>query len=119
MQRLYDYPSSADQYQATEAHLQVIPESICPCCFKPAKLQRHGAYDRWVVSLAGLLLRIWIARFLCSACRHTISYLPDFALTYRLAGVETFEAYLEGDHQRNDVQTLYDLLRRYRRRLDS
>jgi hypothetical protein len=83
------------------------------------KLQRHGAYPRWVISLIGLLRRLWIARFLCPACRHTISYLPDFALSYRPIGVETFEAFLDGKLQRADVRSFLDLLRTYRRRLEA
>lgn len=119
MQRIYAYPSSADEYYATQAHLQVIPEPICPRCSHAVTLQRHGAYDRWVISLVGLLLRIWVARFLCSECRRTISYLPDFALTYRPIGPETFEAFLKGNDERRDVRTFRDLLHRYRRRLDA
>jgi len=118
MQRIYACAWSAEEYHATEGHRQVIPEPTCPRCQKAVKLQRHGAYPRWVISLMGLLLRLWIARFFCPACGHTISYLPEFALTYRPIAVETFEAFLEGKLQRADVRSFLDLLRTYRRRLD-
>ena len=118
MQRIYRCSWSPEEYQTSEAHRQVIPEPTCPRCQKAVNLQRHGAYSRWVISLMGLLLRLWIARFLCPACRHTISYLPEFALTYRPIAVETFEAFLEGKLQRADVRSFLNLLQSYRRRLD-
>ena len=118
MQRIYPSPWTPEEYEATEAHRQVVPDSACPRCQVAGTLQRHGTYERWIISVLGLLLRIGIARFLCPACRHTISYLPDFALTYRPIAVETLEGFLEGEHQRADVRTFFNLLQSYRRRLD-
>lgn len=46
-----------------------------------------------------------IARFLCVGCGRTISYLPDFALSYRLVQARTFAAFLDGEHARREVQT--------------
>jgi hypothetical protein len=69
-----------------------------------------------VVNVLGELLRLWIARFLCRQCRRTISYLPDFAFSYRLLGPESFEAFMDGDQERADVRRYRDVLGNYRQR---
>jgi hypothetical protein len=70
-----------------------------------------------VVSVVDALVRLWIARFLCPLCRHTVSYLPDFALSYRLLGPDTFAAFMDGQSERPDVRRHYELLQRYARQL--
>jgi len=60
-----------------------------------------------------------VVRFLCVHCYHTISCLPGFALTYRLLGAATVQAYLDGQHERPDVQRYYELLRAYTRRMQA
>lgn len=60
---------------------------------------------------------IMVARFFCQGCRRTVSYLPSFALSYRLVGTATVEAFLEGGPAGRDVQAYEALLRNYRRRM--
>jgi hypothetical protein len=117
MQRIYLSPWSPEEYEKQEASGQIIPESTCAVCHRAVQLHHHGRYQRWVATLLGKLLHLWIARFLCPLCRHTISYLPDFALTYRVLGPETIQTYLEGDFDRPDVRTFLDLCASYERRL--
>ncbi len=117
MQRLYCSPWTAEEYERQEGWRQIIPESTCSNCQAAVKLHRHGRYQRWVVSLLGKALYLWVARFLCSLCRHTISYLPDFALTYRLLGPETVQGFLEQEVDRPDVRTFLDLCTSYECRL--
>lgn len=117
MQRIYATGLTAEQYVATEAHRQVQAETVCPRCGKSHGLQRHGAYERGITGALGQVLWILIARFLCPGCRRTVSYLPDFAMSYRLVQVETFEAFLEGKIGRRDVQSRQSLLEDYRRRM--
>ncbi|MBL9136224.1 MAG: hypothetical protein JNK85_10165 [Verrucomicrobiales bacterium] len=119
MQRIFSSPWTPEEYAATEAHRQILPDSVCPSCAQPTPLHRHGHYPRWVVSVLGALMRLWIARFLCPLCRRTISYLPDFALTYRLLGPDSFAAYLDGRHERPEVQSWWTLLGTYRRRFEA
>jgi transposase-like protein len=119
MQRIFASPWDPDEYLAAQAHQQIVAESICPRCAEPDSLHRHGCYARWVVNLLGELLRLCIARFLCRRCRRTISYLPDFALSYRPLGPEAFAAFLDGERARADVRTFGDLLHRYQRRLEA
>ena len=117
MQRIFRSPWSPEEYAAQEAHRQVVPESVCPSCAEPTRLRRHGRYPRWVVSVVDVLVRLWIARFLCPLCRRTISYLPDFALSYRLLGPDTFAAFMDGEYERPDVRGRYELLQGYGRQL--
>lgn len=117
MQRIYVSPWTPEQYEQQQADRQIIPESTCANCGRAVRLRRHARYQRWVATLLGKLLYLWIARFFCPLCRRTVSYLPDFALTYRLLQPETFEAYLEHQSERPDVRTFRDLLRGYEHRL--
>ena len=117
MQRIYATTLTPEQYIATEAHRQVQAETACPLCGKSHGLHRHGAYERGITGTLGQVLWILIARFLCSGCRRTVSYLPDFAMSYRLVQVEAFEAFLDGKIDRRDVQSRQSLLEDYRRRM--
>lgn len=116
MQRIYACPSSPEEYDQTDGYRQVTPESVCPRCRRSAALHRHGRYRRWVLTRLAQWLSLWIARFFSPACRHTISYLPDFALTYRPVQPGTFAVFLDGEHTGRDVSTLWDNLHRYQRR---
>lgn len=54
----------------------------CPHCATAGQLVQHGVY--WRKPRDGeRVYRIPIQRWLCKACRHTISALPDFLLRYR------------------------------------
>jgi hypothetical protein len=63
------------------------------------------------------MMRIRVARFQCVECAGTTSCLPSFALTYRLLGPRTLQAYLEGEYGGQDVQRHWDLLGRYARQM--
>lgn len=117
MQRIYLCSVTPEEYATSCAHLRVIPEEDCPRCNQAGPLQGHGSYGRGITAATGKVLPIRIARFLCLGCGRTISYLPSFALSYRLVQTETFESFLEGRTDRRDVQTREDLLRQYRRRM--
>jgi transposase-like protein len=117
MQRIYSVSLTPEQYQATEAHLQVVPESTCPKCGGAGPLHRHGYYGRGVTNQLGKILVLLIARFLCQVCRKTVSYLPDFALSYRLVQAPTVQAFLAGDTPTPAVQTWWTVLLSYRRRM--
>lgn len=116
MQRIYFTALTPEQYIASEAHLQVIGDIICPRCGK-GRLHRHGTYDRGITGMLGQLLSLLVARFICCGCDHTVSYLPSFALSYRLVQVATFEAFLDGKMDRVDVQRWQSVLEDYRRRM--
>jgi len=119
MQRIYRSPWTPEEYIATDAYRQIVPESICPSCRKAAHLHHHARYQRWLLTVIAKFVLIWVARFLCPLCRTTISYLPDFAATYRPLQLETFEAFIEGRVDRPDVRTFLERLRAYRRQAES
>jgi len=119
MQRIYACPLSPEEYEQIGGYRQVTPESVCPRCLRSVALHRHGRYQRWVVTRLARWLYLWIARFLCPECRHTISYLPDFAFSYHAVQPETFAAFLDGEHAARDVRTLWDRLHRYQRRFEA
>lgn len=117
MQRIYRCSLTPEEYSLSSAHLAVVPEGSCPRCGEVGPLHRHGSYERGITTAMGKVIEIPIARFLCLGCGRTISYLPDFALSYRLIQAATFEAFLEGRWDRRDVQSWAELLRQYRRRM--
>jgi transposase-like protein len=117
MQRIYPTALTPEEYMAREGHRQVRAETACPRCGRSDGLHRHGVYGRGITGGLGQVLRILIARFLCVACRRTVSYLPEFAMSYRLVNAEAFEAFLDGKVGRRDVQSWQSLLEEYRRRM--
>jgi len=106
-----------EEYIATEGHRQVRAGTVCPRCGQAGRLHRHGVYERGITGTLGQVLCILIARYLCLACRRTVSYLPSFALSYRLVQAGTFEAFLDGKFDRRDVQAWQPLLQQYQRRM--
>lgn len=114
MQRIYPSSWTPEEYIASEAYRQILPEPACPHCQQTVMLHRHGHYKRWLMTLLAEFVRIWIARFLCPLCRTTISYLPDFAFSYRPLQAQTLEAYLDDKTERCDVRSHRDRLRRYK-----
>ncbi len=113
MQRVIAVPWSPEEYVAEEAHDLIMPESACPNCGALTKLHRHDTYERWFVTALAVLLRLTIARFLCPECRITISYLPEFCLTYRALGPDSFAVFLDGHHARKDVRLFASHLKAY------
>jgi transposase-like protein len=119
MQRIYRCELTPEEYVESEGHRQVLSERVCPRCGRPGRLHRHGIYRRGITGGIGQIVMIWVARFLCLKCGRTVSYLPDFALSYRLVRVETFEAFLEGKRARRDVVKWEPLLEEYKRRMNA
>jgi hypothetical protein len=119
MQRIFASPWTPEEYVTTEAYRQIIPESMCPSCLRAVRLHRHARYQRWLVTLMAKLLLLWIARFFCPLCKTTISYLPDFAFTYRPLQPQTFQAFLDGQVDRADVRSFAEALWRYQRRAEA
>jgi hypothetical protein len=74
MQRIMDVETGVEAYVAGEAHRQVRAEPVCPRCRRGRRLHRHGSYGRHVTDGAGRAVLIAVARFLCLACRRTISF---------------------------------------------
>lgn len=64
---------------------------FCICCGEPARnsdgvlqLVGHGCYSRQVRGISeSIWILIWVRRFLCTVCGHTMSLLPDWLYPYR------------------------------------
>jgi len=118
MQRILPWAQTPEVYWASEAHREVRAETVCPRCGTLGPLHRHGTYPRSITGEVMKILEILVARFLCLACCRTVSYLPEFALSYRLVRAATFEAFLAGERGRVDVQRWETHLVTYRRRME-
>ena len=117
MQRIYPVEILPEVYLEQNAHKKVQPEKHCASCFKAARLHRHGTYLRWITSSTGIAIRILIVRFLCPLCGVTLSYLPDFALSYRLVNAQSVQRFIDGDTQAVDVQRWHRVLQGYWRKI--
>ena len=65
--------------------------AFCVCCGEPARkaggilqIVGHGGYSRQVIGVSEhTWIVIWVRRFLCMVCGHTMSLLPDWLHPYR------------------------------------
>ena len=65
----------------------------CPQCQAKHRLLAHGFYSRTIIDSAfdGV---IRVRRYLCQACRRTVSLLPEFALPYLRSSVAVIALFL-------------------------
>jgi hypothetical protein len=105
MQILHPFAGSLQQYTERLADPDWDRPGHCPQCHAKQPLTAHGFYTRTLIDAAfdGV---IRVRRYLCHACRRTVSLLPEFILPYlrssvivialflisRLLAVQTFEA---------------------------
>jgi hypothetical protein len=84
MQMLYPFAGTIQQYiervGSKEEGDRCRPAS-CPQCESKQALVCHGFYKRTVVEI-GWDGVIRVRRYLCMACRRTVSLLPEFVLPY-------------------------------------
>jgi hypothetical protein len=99
MQILYPFTGSIQQYNEQCAN----SNRLCSCtlCGTKKHLRAHGFYWRTVSSpdFEGL---IRVRRYLCLACRRTISLLPEFILPYMRSAVTVIGLFLKArllDHK--------------------
>jgi hypothetical protein len=91
MQTIFPTSLTPEQYAEKEYHKQVTPPGICPNCKKAHALEALTYYERYVTTATVLVLLILVRRFLCRACRITVSCLPSFAQPYRPVNTSTVE----------------------------
>jgi len=105
MQILHPFAGSLQQYAERLADPDCYRPGHCPQCHAKQPLTAHGFYTRTLIDAAfdGV---IRVRRYLCHACRRTVSLLPQFILPYlrssltiiapflvaRLLGGQTIEA---------------------------
>ncbi len=81
MQILHPFAGSLQQYTECLADPDRYRPGHCPQCHAKQPLTAHGFYTRTLVDTAfdGV---IRVRRYLCRACRRTVSLLPEFILPY-------------------------------------
>jgi hypothetical protein len=81
MQILHPFAGSLQQYTERLADPDCFRPSHCPQCHTKQPLTAHGFYTRTLIDAAfdGV---IRVRRYLCQACRRTVSLLPEFILPY-------------------------------------
>ena len=93
MQILHPLTGSVQQYVEQLADADRYRPSHCPLCHEKRPLTAHGFYSRTIVDsdFDGI---IRVRRYLCQACRRTVSLLPDFALPYLRSSITVIALFL-------------------------
>ena len=93
MQILHPFAGSVAEYHAQLNDPDQYRPHQCPQCQTKQPLAAHGFYTRTLIDSAfdGF---IRVRRYLCEACRRTVSLLPDFALPYLRFSITVIAAFL-------------------------
>src|SRR5207253_138000 len=93
---IYAFSGSIQQYiervGSSEEGARCRP-ATCPQCKSQRPLGCHGFYKRTVVDL-DVEYVIRVRRYLCGACRRTVSLLPEFVLPYLRFAIVVIAAFL-------------------------
>src|SRR5207249_11533420 len=97
MQMLYPFRGSIQQYIEGVGSVEEAERcrpAICPQCKSKQRLVCHGFYKRTLVEFDwdGV---IRVRRYLCVACRRTVSLLPEFVLPYLRFAIVVMAAFLK------------------------
>ena len=86
MQILHPFAGSVTEYLTQLDNPNQFRPLQCPQCQAQHPLTAHGFYTRTLIDSAfdGF---IRVRRYLCEACRRTVSLLPEFALPYLRSSV--------------------------------
>ena len=93
MQILHPFSGSLQQYEEAIADPDHDRPHHCPQCLTGQRMVGHGFYHRTLVDL-GFEGSIRVRRYLCLACKRTVSLLPEFALPYVRFSVAVIAAFL-------------------------
>ncbi len=93
MQILHPFAGSVQQYIEEIADPDRYRPGHCPQCQAQSPLAAHGFYQRTLVDgdFDGI---IRVRRYLCHACKRTVSLLPEFALPYLRFGLSVIALFL-------------------------
>ena len=98
MQILHPFTCSVQSYvtqlaEDTTASVNQHRPTHCPQCHVKHPLKAHGFYTRTIIDTA-FAGDIRIRRYLCAACRRTVSLLPGFALPYLRSSLTVIALFL-------------------------
>jgi hypothetical protein len=93
MQILHRFAGSVQQYIEQLADPDGFRPDHCPQCRTKHPLTAHGFYTRTIIDTAfnGV---IPVRRYLCQACKRTVSLLPEFALPYLRSSLTVIALFL-------------------------
>jgi Domain of unknown function (DUF6431) len=93
MQILHPFAGSVAEYLTQLDNPDRYRPQQCPQCQAKQPLAAHGFYTRTLIDSA---FDGWIRvrRYLCEACRRTVSLLPEFALPYLRSSVTVIALFL-------------------------
>jgi transposase-like protein len=93
MQILHPFAGSVQQYNEQLSNPDVHRPGRCPQCQDKHPLTAHGFYTRTLIDTAfdGV---IRVRRYLCQACRRTVSLLPEFILPYLRSSLTVIALFL-------------------------
>jgi transposase-like protein len=93
MQILHPFAGSIQQYIEQLANPDSHRPGHCPQCQTKHPLTAHGFYTRTLIDAAfdGV---IRVRRYLCQACRRTVSLLPEFVLPYLRSSLTVIALFL-------------------------
>jgi transposase-like protein len=93
VQILHPFSGSIQEYSEEVAGPDRHRPDHCPQCEAPDPLTAHGFYRRTLVEI-DFDGTIRVRRYLCHACKRTVSLLPDFALPYLRFGISVISRFL-------------------------
>ena len=93
MQILHPFTGSVQQYLEQLADPDQHRPAHCPQCQSKRPPTAHGFYTRTIID-ATFDGSVRVRRYLCQACRRTVSLLPEFALPYLRSSVSVIALFL-------------------------
>jgi hypothetical protein len=93
MQILHRFAGSVQQYIEQLADPDGFRPDHCPQCHTKDPLTAHGFYTRTIIDTAFDDV-IPVRRYLCQACKRTVSLLPEFALPYLRSSLTVIALFL-------------------------
>ena len=78
MQIIHDFKITVREYVRREQDNNFPQLSKCPYCGD--HLIKHGFYTRYIITNFDNTYLIYIRRYKCKHCNHTVSILPSFLL---------------------------------------
>ena len=93
MQILHPFHGSVQQYLDQLNDWETPRPALCPMCKANQPLIAHGFYVRTLMDL-NFDDPIRVRRYLCQACRRTVSLLPHFALPYLRSSITLIALWL-------------------------
>jgi len=97
MQHIFTAKGTFDEYISLGKKFPFPAAPMKRChnlaCKKIVQYKKHGFYDRYFISVV-YRAKIFIRRYICPICGHTISYLPHFCLPGFIHALEHVFGYI-------------------------